>query len=193
MTALITLFVHVIDHPTEPSSTHDLALMEVAVGFFGRLEYVTSGEAGFTQTTEFVRQARFVVDRFAQNPCHCGSKGADQALNLSPTRAAIVNERSKGIHGQLGNLQTHGVSSFPSGIISSSTIHESYNLEALGCEEIDRFGNLDDIDGESFEECLAAVHTDVPLPQFGSVSQDSWLNLWLTQGGTTAPIIGDCC
>ena len=41
--------------------------METVVGFFGRLEYVTSGEAAFTKTTEFVRQARSVVDNFRRN------------------------------------------------------------------------------------------------------------------------------
>lgn len=33
------------------------------MGFFGRVEYITSGEAAFTKTTEFVRQARNVVAR----------------------------------------------------------------------------------------------------------------------------------
>lgn len=37
--------------------------MEVVVGFFGRLEYVTSGEAAFTKTAEFVRQARNITKR----------------------------------------------------------------------------------------------------------------------------------
>lgn len=36
--------------------------METVVGFFGRLEYITSGETAFTKTAEFVRQARRVTD-----------------------------------------------------------------------------------------------------------------------------------
>lgn len=62
MTALTTIFMHVVcSRPDETTTQNDIALMEVIVGFFGRLEYVTSGEAAFTKTTEFVRQARAVV------------------------------------------------------------------------------------------------------------------------------------
>lgn len=63
MTALTTIFVHVVSNPFDESAQNDIALMEVIVGFFGRLEYVTSGEAAFTKTTEFVRRARSVTDR----------------------------------------------------------------------------------------------------------------------------------
>ncbi|KAK1671465.1 hypothetical protein BDP55DRAFT_718963 [Colletotrichum godetiae] len=38
--------------------------METVVGFFGRHEYVTAGEAAFTKTTELVRQARRVIDSY---------------------------------------------------------------------------------------------------------------------------------
>ncbi|EFX06040.1 fungal specific transcription factor domain containing protein [Grosmannia clavigera kw1407] len=64
LTALTTLFMHVMCNPSDGSSSNDIALMEAVVGLFGRLEYVTSGEAAFTKATEFVRQARSVVDRW---------------------------------------------------------------------------------------------------------------------------------
>ncbi|KXH45058.1 hypothetical protein CSIM01_01187 [Colletotrichum simmondsii] len=60
--ALTTIFVHVVSNPHDSRNQSDIALMETVVGFFGRLEYVTSGEAAFTKTTEFVRQARRVVE-----------------------------------------------------------------------------------------------------------------------------------
>ncbi|KAK1543785.1 hypothetical protein CPAR01_04418 [Colletotrichum paranaense] len=63
-TALTTIFVHVVSNPYDSRNQSDIALMETVVGFFGRLEYVTSGEAAFTKTTEFVRQARRVVDSY---------------------------------------------------------------------------------------------------------------------------------
>ncbi|KAJ3464866.1 hypothetical protein MRS44_009652 [Fusarium solani] len=66
-TALTTLFLHVVGNPSEESARDDIALMEIVVGFFGRLEYVTSGEAAFTKTTEFVRQARSVVTNASMN------------------------------------------------------------------------------------------------------------------------------
>lgn len=37
--------------------------MDTIVGFFGRLEYVTSGGAAFTNTAEFTRQARRFIDQ----------------------------------------------------------------------------------------------------------------------------------
>ena len=41
--------------------------MEVVVGFFGRLEFLTSGVTAFTKTGEIVRQARIAVDHAWQN------------------------------------------------------------------------------------------------------------------------------
>lgn len=63
-TALTTIFIHVVSNPPDDRTQIDIALMETVVGFFGRLEYVTSSEAAFTKTTEFVRQARRVVESY---------------------------------------------------------------------------------------------------------------------------------
>ncbi|KAH6974974.1 fungal-specific transcription factor domain-containing protein [Ilyonectria sp. MPI-CAGE-AT-0026] len=63
-TALTTIFVHVVSNPDDESTRNDIALMEVIVGFFGRLEYITSGEAAFTKATEFIHQARRIADRY---------------------------------------------------------------------------------------------------------------------------------
>ncbi|KXH69576.1 hypothetical protein CSAL01_06108 [Colletotrichum salicis] len=62
--ALTTIFIHVVSNPHDSRNQSDIALMETVIGFFGRLEYVTSGEAAFTKTTEFVRQARRVIDSY---------------------------------------------------------------------------------------------------------------------------------
>lgn len=40
--------------------------MESVAGFFGRLEFMTLGEAAFTRTSEFARQARRIVERAAE-------------------------------------------------------------------------------------------------------------------------------
>ncbi|KAM5357065.1 hypothetical protein ACJZ2D_016656 [Fusarium nematophilum] len=64
-TALTTIFIHVASNPPSALTQSDIALMETVVGFFGRLEYVTSGEAAFTKTGEFVRQARSVAERYS--------------------------------------------------------------------------------------------------------------------------------
>jgi hypothetical protein len=62
MTALLTVFEHVICDPCNNSAKNDIALMEVVVGFFGRLEYLTSGVAAFTKTAEVVKQARIAME-----------------------------------------------------------------------------------------------------------------------------------
>ena len=67
MTALLAVFAHVICNPAEPSARNDIALTEVVVGFFGRLEFLTSGVTAFTKTGEIVRQARIAVDHVWQN------------------------------------------------------------------------------------------------------------------------------
>lgn len=63
MTALVTIFMHIICNPLAACNHNDIALMEVVVGFFGRLEFVTSGEAAFTKTGEFARHARCFMAR----------------------------------------------------------------------------------------------------------------------------------
>jgi hypothetical protein len=61
LTAFIALFTHVISNPVAESASNDIALLEVVVGLFGRLEFITSGIAAFTEAREFVRLARTVV------------------------------------------------------------------------------------------------------------------------------------
>lgn len=90
MTALTTLFVHVVSgSSTDAASTrNDMALMEVVVGFFGRLEYVTSGEAAFTKTAEFVRQARIITEKKGQTrrlrPEQTQEPNQPRPLSVSP-------------------------------------------------------------------------------------------------------------
>ncbi|KAE8337410.1 fungal-specific transcription factor domain-containing protein [Aspergillus arachidicola] len=62
-TALVTIFMHTITAPLSPSACHDIALMETVAGFFGRLEFMTLGEAAFTRTSEFARQARRMIEQ----------------------------------------------------------------------------------------------------------------------------------
>ncbi|KAF9888883.1 hypothetical protein FE257_008253 [Aspergillus nanangensis] len=60
-TALATIFMHTVTTPLSVSANSDIALMEAVAGFFGRLEFMTFGEAAFTKTSEFARQARRIV------------------------------------------------------------------------------------------------------------------------------------
>ena len=53
--------MHTVTNPSSASTHNDIALMEAVAGFFGRLEFMTLGEAAFTKTSEFARQARRIV------------------------------------------------------------------------------------------------------------------------------------
>ncbi|CAG9946960.1 unnamed protein product [Clonostachys rosea f. rosea IK726] len=90
LTALIAIFVNVVSNPCSQSTHNDIALMEVIVGFFGRLEYITSGEAAFTKMTEFVRQARIVADNAAS--AHSNTKSQEPQRNCSPTSAPLAED-----------------------------------------------------------------------------------------------------
>ncbi|KAF4493699.1 fungal specific transcription factor domain containing [Fusarium agapanthi] len=100
-TALTTIFIHVVSNPPDDSTQSDIALMETIVGFFGRLEYITSGEASFTKTTEFVRLARNVTEKYGQRSTGQKASGSnttvlDQAMpdmdmSLQNTTAAGNN------------------------------------------------------------------------------------------------------
>ncbi|KAH7131835.1 fungal-specific transcription factor domain-containing protein [Dendryphion nanum] len=61
MTALTTLFLNAVYDSMDSCTSNDVALMDVAVGFFGRMEFVTAGEAAFTKMREFGRQARHLI------------------------------------------------------------------------------------------------------------------------------------
>jgi hypothetical protein len=89
MTALTTIFMHVVSKPLEQTASNDIALMEAVVGFFGRLEFVTSGVAAFTKTGEFVRQARKVVEK-ARGLASSGSESTSQELDPDQQRTREV-------------------------------------------------------------------------------------------------------
>lgn len=73
-TALTTIFVHTVSSPPDQHSQSNIALMEIVVGFFGRLEYITSGEAAFTKSSEFVRQARKFIDNYETRAYNIGPR-----------------------------------------------------------------------------------------------------------------------
>ncbi|KAH7134298.1 fungal-specific transcription factor domain-containing protein [Dactylonectria macrodidyma] len=98
-TALTTIFVHVVSNPGDASTLNDIALMEVVIGFFGRLEYITSGETAFTKTSEFVRQARRIANR------HTDAARSDSRDQASPQRHHSPND-STSLH--TGNEMQNG-------------------------------------------------------------------------------------
>jgi hypothetical protein len=67
VTALTTVFIHVVSNPLSDSASNDIALMEVVIGHLGRLEFITSGGSAFNKFGELVRLARGVVQSARQS------------------------------------------------------------------------------------------------------------------------------
>jgi hypothetical protein len=60
-TALTYLFMRVVDEPLAASAHHDMALIDMVIGLFARLEFVSSGMMTVPKVGEFSRMARDVV------------------------------------------------------------------------------------------------------------------------------------
>lgn len=124
-TAFTTIFVHVVTNPRDESIHRDIALMEVIVGFFGRLEFITSGEAAFTKMSEFVRQARRIVGRQSNVPSNQHERRASYSHDvatrpdfsdsqLSNSRAPLqgVDEMHADNGSRVGSLHSQHAASF---------------------------------------------------------------------------------
>jgi hypothetical protein len=61
LTALITLFTHVIMDPLNAAAAKDIALMEAVNGLFGHLDFVSSGLGELKSVRELTKLAQQVV------------------------------------------------------------------------------------------------------------------------------------
>ncbi|KAH8885888.1 hypothetical protein GQ53DRAFT_659057, partial [Thozetella sp. PMI_491] len=200
MTALTTIFVHVVTNPCDESTQNDIALMEVVVGFFGRVEYVTSGEAAFTKTTEFVRQARRVAERF-----HSAARSASHSTNLDgaspvsllrsgPEDAAMSEPMSLDVASC--DLQK-GANRDP-GLMSSQVLRDesSFILSSLPAESI---ASLEQVMADAHREADIAAADDVsshhPLytdvmgllaSPSSEISGQGWLGAWASTEPTVS-------
>lgn len=97
-TALTIVFSHVIANPLLSTARNDIALMDVVTGFFGRLDFVSSGLMSCNEYGEFTRLARATVERAISN--HKGhlldGRHNCNPVDLSPTpHASSLSQRSK--------------------------------------------------------------------------------------------------
>lgn len=63
MIGLINLFVHILKFPSLPSARSDVALLDVAAGYFGHMEFVTSSELNFPFARDVATIARQTVNK----------------------------------------------------------------------------------------------------------------------------------
>ncbi len=186
MTALLTIFLHIVFHPTEKSAAHDLALMEVAVGFFGRSEYITSGEAGFIQVTEFVRQARAVVSKTTQLLCNCIPE--DLQVSEQPIHPPNVHVGDTDvIHGN-GEPVLEQVKAHESAIAAelSENANEETSDELLSTNipsdspDIDLGEFREDVPLSTAAEGTCVDTAGVDLLDLSATGYEPWLNSWLS-------------
>lgn len=175
MTALLTIFLHLISSPTDKSAANDVALMEVAVGFFGRLEYVTSGEAGFTQVTEFVRHARSVVNKSARSLCSCVPNDSGPPEPSDQSCVQLSNKRAEDVFEFQNHLQE--ATSLGNSGETRETLHPGdYNADMS-------------TGAASFELCTATPFDamrkdpvdkaiDFEISDLGAHGYEPWLDLW---------------
>lgn len=147
--------------------------METVVGFFGRLEYVTSGEAAFTKTTEFVRQARNVTDRCTQRPRE------DQRNSISMEATACVEDGSR-MQVEHHSPHRHGapVPQGESGQIREMTPPPS---ESLRSEEIsDTQSNYREMSIIPHDQSLYSELAGLLATPAGDTMQANWLGDWVS-------------
>jgi hypothetical protein len=61
----LSLFIHVLKFPGSPSARSDLALLDVAVGHFGLIDFITDMKLDFSSVRDIATLARNVVDATA--------------------------------------------------------------------------------------------------------------------------------
>lgn len=61
MVGLINLFVSILIKPNSPAAQSDVALLDIAAGHFGHMEFMTSNELAFPFTREVAAMARATV------------------------------------------------------------------------------------------------------------------------------------
>ncbi|KEF61157.1 uncharacterized protein A1O9_02722 [Exophiala aquamarina CBS 119918] len=64
MHAFINLFIHVLKNPASTSTRSDMALLDVAAGYFGQLDFLTGSKLGFPFARDITAFARQAVDNY---------------------------------------------------------------------------------------------------------------------------------
>lgn len=68
MVGLINLFVSILIKPTSAAAQSDVALLDIAAGHFGNMEFMTSNELAFPFTREVAAMARATVKAAKERP-----------------------------------------------------------------------------------------------------------------------------
>lgn len=86
MIGITNLFIYILKFPQLPSTHSDIALLDMAAGYFGSLDFVTGSELSFSFPREIGTLARLAVDK--------NNSSRAQAPSFDPCRedTQVVND-----------------------------------------------------------------------------------------------------
>jgi hypothetical protein len=118
--ALFVLFDHVLQNPTHPETGNNLALIDIAGGYFSRLEYASGGSLPGSLITEFAHIAREYANGVRRQPQPQG-RADDPAMPQTEASPLGTSQRrtsapGSAAPGRLGEMftPTEGVLDLPS-------------------------------------------------------------------------------
>lgn len=82
MIGLINLFMHILKFPSLPSARSDVALLDVAAGYFGHMEFITCSELNFPFARDVATVARQTVNKALKTDVPA-STSADDGFSLA--------------------------------------------------------------------------------------------------------------
>lgn len=88
MHAFMNLFIYVIRYPGLPTVQSDLALLDVAAGHFGQMEFVTDSKVRFGFARDIAALARRVVEEHSG-----GAVSSETATAAAAAAAAVITSK----------------------------------------------------------------------------------------------------
>lgn len=90
LTAVLTVFTHAVSHPSRAGLEDDVILLQIAAGYFGMLEYVTSGMVGMRNVSDLIRYAGLIADDQSHSTAHNSSQQAEDPQRINCYAADLV-------------------------------------------------------------------------------------------------------
>ncbi|KAJ2905583.1 hypothetical protein MKZ38_004877 [Zalerion maritima] len=96
--AIINLFIHILQNPSHPNVRSDVALMDIGVGHFARLEFATNSEISVPFMKEMAALTRDAI-RYRRsdglrNSSECAASGVRKDLSTAPDSQGMADGRA---------------------------------------------------------------------------------------------------
>ncbi|KAF2186192.1 hypothetical protein K469DRAFT_687197 [Zopfia rhizophila CBS 207.26] len=133
---LINIFVYVLKYPTLPSTTSDLALMDIVAGHFAYLEYYSSSQLSFPFIGEITGIARATVKKAREKDIFGPAVQTNIEATSVPRASGEINELSSADEmGSFGSID-FALENWPSFMPSLSQV-SSMAMDSFLVDEID--------------------------------------------------------